>query len=127
MKTPLEARTTVEWVRFEHEREPYGVFSYLSDAKPKLSPEARAEVHDLCIWFGNQLDAPDVAAIERVWFKAEASEYVERARRLTELVCAAGFPIVERRSRRVPGKIRSQDAHQVAVITFRDAPRPRKR
>jgi hypothetical protein len=29
LPSPLPVRTTTEWVRFEHEREPYGVFSYL--------------------------------------------------------------------------------------------------
>ena len=51
---------------------------------------------------------------------------MERARRLAELVRAADIPIVERRTRRVPGKVRFEDGHQVAVHTYRDAPRSRR-
>jgi len=47
-------------------------------------------------------------------------------RRLAYLVRGAGIPIVERRTTRVPGKARWEDRDQVAVITFRDAPRSRK-
>jgi hypothetical protein len=120
LPAPLPARTTAAWVRFEHEREPYGVFSYLDE----VLPGARDEVDRLCVWFSEHLDAPDVSHIERFWFKAEAAAYVERARRLAELLRAAGVPIVERRTTRVPGKVRAEDAQQVAVVTYRDAPRP---
>jgi hypothetical protein len=126
MKTPLPVRTTAEWVRFEHEREPYGLFSYLSDAKKGLGTGLRAEVDSICEWFDDNLDAPDIATLERFWFKAEAREFIERAQRLAKLVRRTGIPIVERRARRVPGKIRWQDDHQVAVFTYRDAPQPRK-
>ena len=47
-----------------------------------------------------------------------------QARRLTELVRQAGIPIVERRTNRVPGKIKWEDPDQVAVITYRDTPQP---
>lgn len=126
LKSPLPVRTTAEWVRFEHEREPYGVFSYLEDAMAALPPTARKELKALRLWFLDQLDAPDEATIERFWFRAEAAEHIEKARRLTELVREAGFPIVEHRTRRVPGKVKWEDPHQVAVFTYRDAPRPRR-
>jgi hypothetical protein len=124
---PLPVRTTDEWVRFEHEREPYGVFSYLRDARKGLGAGLRAEVNALNDWFEEHLHAPDEATLERFWFKAEAREYVERARRLAELVRRTGIPIVERRARRVPGKVRWEDEHQVAVRTYRDAPQPARR
>src|SRR5262249_14524136 len=38
-----------------------------------------------------------------------------------------GFPIAERWTRRIPGKVKFEDHNQVAVLTFRDAPRPRRR
>jgi len=38
----------------------------------------------------------------------------------------AGIPIVERRTARVPGQVRWSDADQIAVVTYRDAPRSRR-
>ncbi len=124
--SPLRARTTLEWIRFEHEVDPYGVFSYLSDAKEQLGANGVAEIGLLVDWFREHLDAPDVKDLERFWFKLEATEHVERARRLAELVRSAGIPIVERRTSRVPGKIRYEDGHQVGVHMYRDAPRSRR-
>ena len=88
---PLPARVTVEWVRFEHEHEPYGVFSWLADARLKLGPEERAEIERLLRWFSEHLHAPhlDDRAKDRFWFCAEAEEHVTRARRLAALVVAA--------------------------------------
>jgi hypothetical protein len=126
LRSPAPVRTTVEWIRFEHEREPYGVFSYLRDAKDASSPSGRAEIAQLSRWFNDELGAPANATMERFWFRAEAREYVDKARRLAELVTFAGYPIVERRTRRVPGKVTWEDAQQVAVFTYRDAPQPRR-
>ena len=126
LPAPAPVRVTVEWIRFEHEVEPYGVFSYLSDARKSLPADALRELDTLMAWFEERLGAPEQADRERFWFRAEADEHITRARRVTEIVRAAGIPIVERRTRRVPGKARWADADQVAVITFRDAPRSRK-
>ena len=41
---PLPVRTTAQWIRFEHAHEPYGIFSYLSDARANLGPEAVREL-----------------------------------------------------------------------------------
>ena len=119
-------RTTQQWIRFEHEDEPYGVFSYVSDARAVLGKGERAELQALLEWFGEHLGAPDELTHERCWFRAEALEHVERARRMADLMVIAGIPIIERRTRRVPGKIRWEDPEQVAVFTYRDAPRSRK-
>ncbi len=100
--------TTVEWIRFEHEDEPYGVFSYVSDARGILAPKERDE-------------------LETLWFCAESVEHVAQARRLAALLNQAAIPIVERRTRRVPGKVKWQDDDQVAVRTYRDTPQPRRR
>jgi hypothetical protein len=127
LKAPTPVRTTVEWIRFEHEDEPFGVFSYLDDATALLDRQQRAELDRLEKWFSSRLHAPDISDIERCWFKAEASEHIERARRLSELVRLAGIPLVERRTRRIPGKVRYEDDHQVALVTYRDAPQPRPR
>lgn len=122
LPTPLPVRATTEWVRFEHEREPYGVFCYLDDAK-EAKPELGREIDTILDWFEYWLFAPRFVDVERFWFKVEASHYVAQARRLMELVRMAGIPIVERRIRRVPGIVSWNDAHQVAVVTFRDTPR----
>ena len=95
VSSPLPIRTTVQWIRFEHEREPYGVFSYLKEAQEVLSAEDRGELDALRDWFADHLDAPDLLTIERFWFRIEAEEYVVRARRLATILCAAGIPIVE--------------------------------
>jgi hypothetical protein len=125
LKSPLPVRTTVEWVRFEHEREPYGVFSYLREAADLLPAEARTELRALRNWFNDKLGAPDEATMERFWFRAEAGEHIEKARRLSDLVRAAGIPIVEHRVRRVPGKVKWEDAEQVAVFTYYNTLRAR--
>ncbi len=124
VRSPLPVRTTIEWVRFEHAHEPFGVFSYLSDAREALSVDALSRLEEVRDWFEEHLDAPEDADVERFWFRAEAALHIEYARRLADLVVLAGIPIVERRTTRVPGKVRWQDPHQVAVLTFRDAPRP---
>jgi hypothetical protein len=126
LKSPLPVRTTVEWIRFEHENEPYGVFSYISDARANLAAESVRELNVLLGWFADHLHAPDLLTVERFWFRAEASAYVAQAQRLAQLLRAAGIPIVERRTRRVPGKVKWQDHNQVAVLTYRDAPQPRR-
>jgi hypothetical protein len=126
LKSPLPIRTTVEWIRFEHEQQPYGVFSYLKEAHERASAEVRCELDALRDWFVDHLDAPDLLTIERFWFRIEAEEYVVRARRLAAILRAAGIPIVERRTRRVPGKVKWEDHNQVAVRTYRDTPQPRR-
>jgi hypothetical protein len=97
----------------------------MNRAAKNLDEEAREEIRELNRWFCDHLHAPDLDGIERFWFRAEASEFVNHACRLAGLLRRAGIPIVERRSRRVPGKVRWEDSHQVAVLTYRDAPKPR--
>ncbi|MBI5480442.1 MAG: hypothetical protein HY906_16380 [Deltaproteobacteria bacterium] len=126
MRSPLPVRTTVEWIRFEHEREPCGVFSYLSDARAALGPEASRELETLAAWFSDHLNAPDLLTVERFWFRAEATAHVAQAQKLAALLRAAGIPIIERRTRRIPGRVRWEDRHQVAVLTYRDTPQPRR-
>jgi hypothetical protein len=126
LPSPLPVRTTVEWIRFEHEYEPYGVFSYLKEARQALSAEASRELDALRDWFVDHLHAPDLITVERFWFRIEADDYVVRARRLATILRAAGIPIVERRTRRVPGKVKWEDHNQVAVRTYRDTPQPRR-
>lgn len=124
--SPLPRRTTCAWVRFEHVSEPYGLFSYMSDAEEELEGEARRELDTLLEWFGDFLDAPVLAADarDRFWFRAEAEAPIVRARRVMELMREAGIPIVERRTTRIPGKITWEDRDQVSLLTYRDAPRP---
>ncbi len=127
LASPLPLQTTSEWIRFEHEDEPYGVFSYISDAEALLSAAQLNELRALRGWFNEHLNAPDVLTKERFWFCAEAVQYVEKARLLSELFRSVGIPIVERRTKRVPGKVRWHDANQVAVVTYRDTPQSTKR
>jgi len=126
LRSPLPIRTTVEWTRFEHKHEPYGLFSYLKEAREILSAEVRGKLDALRAWFVDQLVAPNLITDERFWFRIEAEEYVIRARRLATILRAAGIPIVERRTRRVPGKVKWEDRNQVAVRTYRDTPQARR-
>jgi hypothetical protein len=124
---PLPVRTTQEWIRFEHVDQPEGVFQFVDDALERLPDGAGDELKDLMEWFAQRLGSPEQNDRKaRFWFRAEAIEYVEKARRMTELVSAAGFPVVERRTTRTPGKLNWSDMHQVAVFTYRDTPRPRR-
>jgi len=125
---PLPVRTTKEWVRFSHETEPYGVFSYVSELCEALGWKERAEVEEIMAWFNEHLDAPndDIGLDnERFWFCVEATEHVDKTRRLAQLAKQANVPIVEFRTKRIPGKVKWQDPEQVAVITYRDSPGPR--
>lgn len=124
--SPLPQRTTRAWIRFEHAHEPFGVFSYTREAKDFLEGDARRELDALLDWFGDHLDAPELAhdAMDRFWFRAEAEASLVRARRLMALLNDVGIPIVERSTTRVPGKITWEDPDQVSLLTYRDAPRP---
>lgn len=123
VREPLPVRTTTEWIRFEHAHEPYGIFSYTTLLRERLRGRELAEVEELLDWLYTNLDAPQEVRHERFWFRGEAVLHLEKARRLAALHVSAGIPIVEHRTRRVPGKIRWEDPHQVAVLTYRDAPR----
>ncbi len=61
---PQPRRLTVEWGRFEHKSEPYGVFSYLSDARAVLSSSHSfgrvLELDRLIRWFERELDSPEL-------------------------------------------------------------------
>ena len=126
-KAPLPVRTTRQWIRFEHEYEPFGIFSYPQEADAALDEESRKEIKDLYKWFCRHLHSPKVDGIERFWFCAEASQYISRAQRIAALLRLVGIPIVERRSSRIPGKVRWEDRHQVAVLTYRDSPQPKRK
>jgi hypothetical protein len=126
LSEPLPVRATTEWVRFEHEVEPYGVFSYLDETRARTDNHDRDEIDAIYAWFADHLGAPELMERARFWFKAEATEYVVRGRRLMELAVGAGIPIVERRTRRIPGKVRFQDDKQVAVHAYRDTPKARR-
>jgi hypothetical protein len=127
LPSPKSVRTTIEWVRFEHAHEPFGVFMYLGRALRGLSPKKKERAETLERWFNDNLGSPSQATLERFWFRAEAEECIEKARELAKLVSRTGIPIVERRTRRVPGKVRWEDSHQAAVFTYRDTPQPKRR
>jgi hypothetical protein len=50
--------TGTRYVRFAHEREPYGVFSYVSDARPRLSEADLEELNEIIAWFSVHLEEP---------------------------------------------------------------------
>jgi len=125
--------TGSRYVRFAHARDPYGIFSYVSDARTRLSEPDREALDALVAWFRQSLDIPlclipaylprrrgrdnlDGSAV--CWFRASAREHVEHARALAILVLRAKIPIVERWSDRIPGRICSTDAKQIAVASF---------
>jgi hypothetical protein len=131
-------RPDARYIRFEHPSERFGVFSYVSDARKEVGREDRAELKVLMDWFNEHLDAPyrmvpfrpvgrrahrfrwtETTAI--CWFREEAFEHLLRARRLAAIVRSAGIPIVERSVTRIPGKLCSEDAVQIAVEAYRDA------
>jgi hypothetical protein len=126
LPSPKPVRITVEWIRFEHEQEPFGVFSYSNAARAALAATVCAELDELLGWFSDHLQAPDLLSVERFWFRAEASTHVMKARRLAAILGSAGIPIVERRTKRIPGKVRWEDQNQVAVLTYRDTPQSRR-
>jgi len=120
-------------IRFAHRDEPYGVFSYLRDAKPRLSDSDREELKALREWFQAHLEEPDCFVPMRVrrgkaaregeatavcWVPSTAKEHVNRARRMSVLVRRAGIPIVELRRERVPGQVCSEDGEPLAVASF---------
>lgn len=127
LASPKPVRTTIEWVRFEHAYKPYGLFWYVDDALPKLSKARREKAEALDRWFVDNLGSPDGFTMERFWFRAEAVEHIEKARALAKLVSSTGIQIVERRIKRVPGKVKWEDTHQAAVFTYKDAPQPKRR
>jgi len=122
-----------KYIRFAHRDEPFGVFSYLREAKPRLSDPDREELNELRAWFQAHLDEPDCfvpirprrGTAERqgeptavCWFRSSATEHVTRARRMSVLVRRAGIPIVEFRRERVQGQVCSEDGAQLAVASF---------
>jgi hypothetical protein len=138
-RTPRESVPTrgagSRYVRFCHADEPYGVFSYLTDARRLLSDDERVELDALVRWFSDHLEEPACLVPARVsrrasrgeaepsavcWFRADAGEHVVRARRLSVLVRRARISIIEKWSDRVPGQICSEDADQLAVASFWD-------
>jgi hypothetical protein len=124
-----------KYIRFAHSHEPYGVFSYLSDAKRWLSEPDREELRALREWFQAHLEEPDCfipvrprrGKAERhgeptavCWFRSSATEHVSRARRMSVLVRRAKIRIVEFRRDRVPGQVCSEDGEQLAVASYWD-------
>ncbi len=129
LPSPQPVRTTEEWVRFENAHEPFGVFTYVSRAERRSSAGRRAKSERLCRWFVENLVSPEDEVDlteERFWFRAEAIEHIAKARELARLVSRTGYAILERRIRRVPGKVKWEDEHQVAAFTYRDAPQAKR-
>ncbi len=123
--------TGSRFVRFVHEREPYGIFSYVSKARPRLGELERDQLEALVGWFREHLDEPssmipvhepdaggDDGPRAVCWFRASARAHVARARRLAVLLRAARIPIVERWSDVLPGRLCAEDDKQLAISPF---------
>jgi hypothetical protein len=125
--------TGARYIRFAHADEPFGVFSYLREARPRLSDPDRDELKMLREWFQAHLEEPDCFVPVRphrgrasrvgeptavCWFRASATEHVSRARRMSVLVRRAKIRIVEFRRDRVPGQVCSEDGEQLAVASY---------
>ncbi|MBL8613023.1 MAG: hypothetical protein JNL38_37125 [Myxococcales bacterium] len=141
--TPTARREELRYVRFEHASEVvlgvrYGPFSYLSDAREVLVGDDEAALEELVSWFDEHLDEPsrmvpfrDVGerrarrrkreALGQCWFREDAAAHIAKARALVAVLERAGIPFVERWSRRLPGKLCSEDGVQVVVVPYRDA------
>jgi len=142
MVTPSARREELRYVRFEHASEVisgvrYGPFSYVSDARQILSGDDLEALEALVAWFEEHLDAPasmvpfrDVGerrarrrareAMGQCWFREDATAHILRARQLVTLLERADIVFVERWSRRLPGKLCSEDGVQVVVVPYRD-------
>jgi hypothetical protein len=81
---------------------------------------------DVVGWFQNHLAAPKDTA-QRIstraifWFKASATEHVQRMRALAVLLKHHGIACRTLRTTK-PGRIVFEDDHQVAAIPYRDSP-----
>lgn len=135
---PLPARRPdARYIRLAHPKERFGVFTYVDDARKELDAEGVAELDALMEWFSDHLDEPSrmvpfrpvgrrahryrwAETTASCWFREEATEHVLRARRVAAIVRSAGIPIVERSVKRIPGKVCSEDAFQIAVEAYRD-------
>lgn len=143
LPSPLPARDPVGYLRFELAGVPHrssnGPFVFVERALSVLDPEERAALREVVAWFDAYLAPPrrlvpfryvgnrrarrrrrGQEGLGRCWFRDDANEHVSRARALVALLERAGFRFVERRSRRLPGVLCSEDAHQIVVVPFRD-------
>jgi hypothetical protein len=82
---------------------------------------------ELCHWFNRHLPVPGRLSRSRrraacrnavCWFKAEATEYIDKVRAITALLQRCGIPTEMLRTGR-PGYVVYEDAYQVAAVPFR--------
>jgi len=82
----------------------------------------------ILIWFGNNLEVPDVQASESnyyskpnaiSWFKSGAEIHINKMREYTEVLNSHDIQVKQLITER-PGKIVYEDEFQVAAIPFKD-------
>jgi hypothetical protein len=83
---------------------------------------------ELCRWFNRHLPIPGRLSRSRrrsacrnaiCWFKAEATEYIDKVRAIAALLQRCGIPTEMLWTGR-PGYVVYEDAYQVAAVPFRD-------
>lgn len=140
--SPAPRRDELRYVRFEHATEifegvTFGPFSYVADARKRLTGDDLAELEAVVTWFSDNLEAPermvpfrDVGprrarrrkhdAMAQCWFREDAALHIAKARELVAILGRAGFDFAELWSDRLPGKVCAEDGIQIAVVRFRD-------
>jgi hypothetical protein len=85
-----------------------------------FSPAARSNLRAVYRWFNANLPVPRrLPRCAVCWFRADASESIDRLRELIELYRLAGFP-VRMRATASPGRIVYRDEFQVAAVPYAD-------
>ncbi len=142
MPSPAPRRDELRYVRFEHATEifegvTFGPFSYVADARRRLTGDDLAELEAVVTWFSDNLEAPermvpfrDVGprrarrrkhdAMAQCWFREDAALHIAKARELVAILGRAGIDFAELWSDRLPGKVCAEDGIQIAVVRFRD-------
>jgi hypothetical protein len=109
-----------------------GVFQAAYDLRDRglLDDDELRRFEGLRQWFNRRLPVPARLSRSRrpharrnavCWFKADAAEYIGRARELAALLGRHGVPTRELRTGR-PGYVVYEDEYQVAAVPFRDTP-----
>lgn len=118
----------VSKVRLPGSRCPVGVFQHAYDLVDRRELDLLDELDcELSFaWFNLYLPIPPRFSRARrpktagiCWFKADAREFIQRARKMAALLDTAGVPIDMLRAAR-PGYIVYEDKYQVVAVPFRE-------
>jgi hypothetical protein len=101
---------------------PLGLFRalHLLEDEAVLSPRQSKRLNATLRWFNRHLPVPRGISQRSVcWFRADATELVDRLRDLVRTYKAHNFAVTVYSTSR-PGRIVYEDAFQVAAVPFRD-------